>query len=140
MSDRDTLTEALKRTRLPGVYQDLVAVVMEGWRPPAREITDPAALEALPVGSIVVDFYEAGCTRISPDPVFGWVRAGSALASGRHYSAPHLPVTVLYVPTEDPDCPHDSRSGAADGRWRCDQCGADCGPNTYLTQEADTDA
>lgn len=40
-------------------------------------------------------------------------------------------------PAEDPACPHDSRSGA-DGRWRCDQCGADCGPNTYLTTTEET--
>ncbi|MFC4124902.1 hypothetical protein [Nocardia rhizosphaerae] len=32
-------------------------------------------------------------------------------------------------------CPHDSRSGDAGGRWRCDECGTDCGPNTYLTKD-----
>lgn len=32
-------------------------------------------------------------------------------------------------------CRHDSSSGA-NGRWRCDQCGADCGPDTYLTEES----
>ncbi len=40
------------------------------------------------------------------------------------------------APTEEAACPHDSRSGDAGGRWRCDQCGADCGPDAYLTEEA----
>ena len=125
MSDRDTLTEALKRTRLPGVYQDLVAVVMEGWRPPAREITDP---DELPPGSVVIR-----------DGV-AYQREGdhwSMRGTKTRWDKPHGngPIILLYVPTEDPDCPHDSRSGAADGRWRCDECGTDCGANTYLTEE-----
>jgi hypothetical protein len=111
VSDRDTLTEALKRTHLPNVYRELVAVIMAGWRPPAR------------------DSWGEAWQRIHGN----WRHI-----SGRICVADELVLnfgpkfTVLHDTTEDPDCPHDSRSGA-DGRWRCDQCGADCGPDTYLT-------
>jgi hypothetical protein len=32
------------------------------------------------------------------------------------------------IHTQADDCPHDSRSGDHTGRWRCDQCGTDTGP------------
>lgn len=138
MSDRDTLTEIINAASFQAPSYSACAadaVIAAGWRPPAREITTVEERDALPVGSIVVDFFEAGCTRISTEPPYGWVRVSSALTMGRQYGVPHLPVTVVYVPTEEADCPHDSRSGDADGRWRCDECGTDCGANTYLTEE-----
>lgn len=39
------------------------AILSEGWRPPARVITDPAELDTLPVGSVVLDAREVACTR-----------------------------------------------------------------------------
>ncbi|TDP29794.1 hypothetical protein [Nocardia ignorata] len=104
MSDRDTLADILRRIvgiDLCAAREGAERIVRAGWRPPAREITDRAELDALPVGSIVVDFFEAGCTRISTEPPYGWVRASSALTMGRQYGVPHLPATVLYVPTEE---------------------------------------
>lgn len=104
MSDRDTLAELIDTHsfQAPGYSADAAeAVIAAGWRPPAREITTIEERDALPVGSIVVDFFEAGCTRISAEPPYGWVRVSSALPMGRQYGVPHLPATVLYVPTEE---------------------------------------
>ncbi|MBF6368400.1 hypothetical protein IU433_12330 [Nocardia puris] len=68
---------------------------------PAREITDQAGVDALPIGSVVLDAFAAACTRVHSDPLMGWVRATSAVPMGRHCHRPYLPVTVLYVPTEE---------------------------------------
>ncbi|MFD3426093.1 hypothetical protein [Nocardia fluminea] len=72
-----------------------------GWRPPAREITTAAELDALPTGSIVADR--------ESDP---W--KALAIHGTRRWRGPFLgnyetsrfvdewgPVTVLYVPTEE---------------------------------------
>lgn len=72
-------------------------------RPPVRVIQTPEELDALPVGTIVLDFFAAGCTRVHPDPVVGWVRATSALPSdrfGHHQHPPYLPAIVLHEPEE----------------------------------------
>ncbi|TDP29793.1 hypothetical protein [Nocardia ignorata] len=62
-----------------------------------------------------------------------WVTPGAGRAVT--VAGPHLCPSCAPDADEDPDCPHDSRSGDAGGRWRCDQCGTDCGPNTYLSEE-----
>lgn len=67
-----------------------------------RVIETDEECDALPVGTIVVDFYEAGCIRVHSDPYIGWVRATSALRSrmGHQQHRPWLPATVLYIPQE----------------------------------------
>lgn len=103
MSDRDTLAKLILDDEEVGMTPLAIAddLIERGWRTPAREITTVAEADALPIGSMVVDVFAAGCTRIGADPVFGWVRATSALKSGRQYGSPHLPATVVYVPTEE---------------------------------------
>lgn len=99
-SDRDNLRHLL-RSHVAD-HDDAVAAADAlyalGWRPPARAIREQAELDALPVGSIVSDNVAAGCTRVHPDPLFGWVRATSAVPGGQHCHAPYLPVTVLWEP------------------------------------------
>lgn len=76
-----------------------------GVRPPARVIEAAEECAALPVGTIVLDKFGAGCTRVHRDPLIGWVRASSALRSrmGHQQHAPWLPATVLYEPEEGRD-------------------------------------
>ncbi|MFD4444897.1 hypothetical protein ACFWPK_34495 [Nocardia sp. NPDC058519] len=110
------------------------ALISAGVRPPAREISDAAELDTLPPFSVVLAY---GVSHQSvPDetsPVV-WIKPFGSYTSAELLTACRgAGVTVLYEPVdEDDDCPHDSRSGA-DGRWRCDQCDTDCGPDTYLT-------
>lgn len=66
-----------------------------------RVIETPEELDALPVGSVVLDTFAAGCTRVHTDPVLGWVRATHAHPNKRHFHSPYLPATVLYDPTEE---------------------------------------
>lgn len=40
------------------------------------------------------------------------------------------------IHTQADDCPHDSRSGDHTGRWRCDQCGTDTGPQEITAVSA----
>ncbi|MBW0275024.1 hypothetical protein ATM97_27875 [Nocardia sp. MH4] len=56
-SDRDTLTEIIDAASFQAPSYSACAadaVIAAGWRPPAREITDPAELDKLPGRSIVV--------------------------------------------------------------------------------------
>ena len=60
---------------------------------PAIETTEE--LEALPVGSIVLDAFAATYTKVR-EGVMGWRRVTSAVASGAgHWHPPYLPATVL---------------------------------------------
>lgn len=104
MSDRDTLAEALKRTHLPNVYRELVAVIMAGWRPPPRVITDPAELHALPVGSIVFDHANPRDAYIKRNGD-RWFSTGSSLSATAREALlwGEGRVTVAYVPTEEGD-------------------------------------
>lgn len=137
MSDRDTLWNLLDDL-LPEreiVRSDVAAAMVEaieqaGWRPPAQVITDPDTPDTYPARTVGIDRDgEVWVSRFTD-----WVVAFDVTARGERLGdivADVGPLTLVYIPTEDA-CPHDSRSGAA-GRWRCDQCGADCGPDTYLT-------
>lgn len=132
MSDRDKLATLLRARGV--IYPENAAAVAVdgGWRPPAREITTAAEVDALPVGSIVT-IDGIAVQRTGRD----WQSMNAAdlrIASAALMQI-HGPITLVHIPTEH--CPHDSRSGA-DGRWRCDQCGADCGPDTYLTPTEET--
>lgn len=134
-SDRDTLVELVLPIDWSGGSAGSIAdaVIGAGWRPSAREITDPDTPDTYPARTIGVDRDgEVWVSRFTD-----WVVAFDQGGTGERLSdivADFGPLTIVYVPTEDPDCPHDSRSGA-DGRWWCDQCGGDCGPDAYLTEE-----
>ncbi|MGS2805359.1 hypothetical protein [Nocardia sp. MW-W600-9] len=149
-SDRDTLAELITQELdfhysidsdncepiEAGIKAGCTAAIAKGWRPPAREITDPAVREEFRHGSIAID--RDGEVWISIGTCTGprWRCRG---AGSSHTTSEVVgdfgPLTIVYVPTEEADCPHDSRSGTTDGRWRCDECGADCGPNTYHTED-----
>ncbi|MFE2994244.1 hypothetical protein ACFXG4_04835 [Nocardia sp. NPDC059246] len=66
-----------------------------------RIIETASELDALPLGSVVLDFYAAGCTRVHPDRDFGWVRATSAVKERHHFHRPYLPAIVLWQPEVD---------------------------------------
>ncbi|PFX04277.1 hypothetical protein CJ469_02155 [Nocardia farcinica] len=76
-----------------------------GWRPPAREITDPEELDALPVGSIVREIgVDAGrslawykCVNSRARAPFCWEEFGTPLRS--QSSEISLPVIVLWTPS-----------------------------------------
>lgn len=105
-SDRDTLAAYLDAFGEQRAWADTGAEAAEhivsvlGWRPPARVIETDEECDALPVGTIVLDNFSAGCTRVHRDPYIGWVRATSALRSrmGHQQHRPWLPATVLYTP------------------------------------------
>lgn len=132
MSDRDTLAATIFGMWHADVTTGQIAdaVIQSGWRPPAREITDPDTPDTYPARTVGIDRDgEVWVSRFTD-----WIVAFDVTARGERLAdivADVGPLTIVFVPTEAA-CPHDSRSGA-DGRWRCDQCGADCGPNTYLT-------
>lgn len=113
MSNRDGL-EADLRVYLPsyleGAESDLPAVILaealadylhdEGYRKP-RVITTVEELDALPVGSIVIDAYAATCTRLgSGTSPFNWKRVTTAVRRYAHSHQPYLPAEVIYAPEE----------------------------------------
>lgn len=71
------------------------------WVTEPHHIESPEELDALPVGSVVLDNFAAGCTRVHPDPVVGWVRATDAHPDRRHFHPPYLPARVLFDPTQE---------------------------------------
>ncbi|MGI5223024.1 hypothetical protein [Nocardia sp. CA-290969] len=73
-----------------------VAILAAGWRPPTRVITDPAELDALPAGSVVMDspYPEGDVYRRTSDGA--WEEPGfDATCTSRSLS---LPVVVLHTP------------------------------------------
>lgn len=77
-----------------------------GWRPPAREITTAADLDALPYGSIVLPQHCDPFKRKTLPEGLRWTAEGfpDGLASEqllRHYSALGCPIAVLHTPTEE---------------------------------------
>ncbi|MBF6538200.1 hypothetical protein IU418_13400 [Nocardia farcinica] len=78
-----------------------------GWRPPAREITDLAELDGLPVGSIVREIgVDAGralawrkCVHSRARAPFCWEEFGTSLRS--QSSEISLPVIVLWTPEQE---------------------------------------
>lgn len=126
MSDRDTLTEDLDNAR--DLFEQSVDIaeclINDGWRR-THMVTDPDTPDTYPIRT--AGFDRDGEVWVST--YAGWATVTVDLAVPlADVIADFGSLTIVYIPT----CPHDSRSGA-DGRWRCDQCGADCGPDTYLT-------
>lgn len=129
----DERREAVQQYR---VYKLAGLLIAAGWRPPVREITTATDLSNLPARSLVLvpDGPRAGVWRAKRSPGWWWcIDRDDHAATHELLMCGEGTVTVLHVPTEEAACPHDSRSGDAGGRWRCDECGADCGPDTYLT-------
>jgi hypothetical protein len=61
-------------------------------------ITTAEDLDALPVGTVVLDAYGATCTNIHGRRILGWRRVTLAVEDGvGHWRAPYLPATVLHV-------------------------------------------
>ncbi|TLF96789.1 hypothetical protein FEK35_27240 [Nocardia cyriacigeorgica] len=102
-SDRETLADLIfwEFDRDKTEPDDIAAAILAaGWRPPAREITDPADLDALPVGSIVLADGQAWTLRW---PGNGWTVCPSCEIN---YCTEDLiayaeSVTVVHVPTEE---------------------------------------
>jgi hypothetical protein len=67
------------------------AAVVAGWRPPPREIIDPAELEALPGGTVVLDALGV------PRQLAGHLWVGTSGGSLPAQQVP-LPGTVLHIP------------------------------------------
>ena len=71
------------------------AILAAGYRRP-RVIETADELNKLPVGAVVLDGYNATCTKISQEN-FGWRRVTTAVNWGEgHWHKPYLPVTVLW--------------------------------------------
>lgn len=109
-SDHDTLAELIdQHPTIPSRYAPQIAdrVIAAGWRPPAREITDPDKLDALPGRSIVVGRNDEAWQLTSHEvvPHFAAYWGSPYLFSDRLSSRQLLgkvhAVTVLYVPTEE---------------------------------------
>ena len=57
-------------------------------------------VDALSLGSIVMDAFGASCTKVSGG-LSGWRRVTPAVSNGEgHWHGPYLPATVLYTPKE----------------------------------------
>ncbi|WP_280470978.1 hypothetical protein [Nocardia cyriacigeorgica] len=82
---------------------DAAAILAAGWRPPTCEITDPAELEALPVGSVILaGTWAMQSVRADDSGRVIWRIAGNG---AQRWSAElirlHRSATVLHVPTEE---------------------------------------
>lgn len=96
MSDRDALA-VLLRARGVIYPENAAAVAVDGgWRPPAHEISDPAELAALPVGTVGIAPTGMAWQRWRDR----WTAKGSTCTS--EFLAAHRgPLTIVYVPTEE---------------------------------------
>lgn len=57
-------------------------------------------VNALPIGSIVLDAFGASCTKVGSSTL-GWRRVTPAVAAGEgHWHGPYLPATVLHEATK----------------------------------------
>ena len=80
---------------MAGELAEHLAKQFEGWRPPARVIEDPAELDALPAGSVVMDapYPDGDVYRRTSDGA--WEEPGfDATCTSRSLS---LPVVVLHA-------------------------------------------
>ncbi|WP_067505058.1 hypothetical protein [Nocardia puris] len=106
--DRLTVTIA-DLSREPGESGDgattreaAASILAAGWRPPARVIADPADLDALPLGSVILaGTWAAQSTRVDDSGHVVWCISGSG---AQRWSAEllrlHRVVTVLWTPEE----------------------------------------
>ncbi|MFD3431137.1 hypothetical protein [Nocardia fluminea] len=105
MSDRDILEDLLLNARVDAKTTDETAddILAAGWRPPAREITEPDDLDALPSGSIIVD-HGSPRDAYSKGLRDGWYVTGSSLlATAREVLMwGEGRVTVVHISTKEP--------------------------------------
>ncbi|MFC4373307.1 hypothetical protein ACFO5K_04260 [Nocardia halotolerans] len=106
MSDRDTLAVLIAENRTESSDDLARWLLAHGVRPPAREITDPAELDALPYGSVVLPKRCDPFKRKTLPEGLRWT--GESFPDGltseqllRHYNALGCTITILYVPTEE---------------------------------------
>lgn len=106
-SDRDTLVELVLPIDWSGGSAGSIAdaVIGAGWRPPAREITDPAELDTLPIMSIVRAY---GVAHQAVPSERGGALEWLKPAGQRSYTSAELlaacrgaGVTVLYEPVDE---------------------------------------
>ncbi|TLF72895.1 hypothetical protein [Nocardia cyriacigeorgica] len=109
-SVRETLADKLSECTYEGMSprETADALVLAGWRPPAREITNPAELDTLPYGSVVMPRHCDPFKRKTLPEGLRWT--GESFPDGltsaqliSHYTAIGCPITVVHVPTEEAD-------------------------------------
>ncbi len=69
-------------------------------------ITTAAELDALPVGSVVIDAFAAACVKArqtEPSMPSDWVRVTTAVKGGEHHHRPFVPGMVVRHGLDDPD-------------------------------------
>lgn len=111
-ADRDALREwvlsVIERLRQDDTYSDeaalddLLAALPDATVRPSvtgEVVATAEELDALPVGSVVLDGYAAVCTRVTTGLASsGWRRVTAAVKGGEHRHGPYLPADVLYRP------------------------------------------
>jgi hypothetical protein len=99
MDTRDTLASVLRdaadaaiEAGLPVLTYDgyADAVIAGGWRPPARVLTDPAELDGLSGGSVIVDALDVARQLIDSS----WQGTTSSALAAQQVP---LPATLVYV-------------------------------------------
>lgn len=87
--------DAFQNTSASLPLRDRLRAVLALFEP--ETVTTAAELDALPVGSVVLDPFAAVCTRVTTgmEP-FDWRRVTTAVKGGEHRHAPYLPATVLH--------------------------------------------
>ncbi|MEU3011087.1 hypothetical protein [Nocardia asteroides] len=111
-SDRETLAEIIDAAsfQAPSYSADAAdAVIAAGWRPPAREITDPAELDKLPGRSIVVGhrgrhgtaYQLTSYDGFAQTPMWGSPYDFEGRSTSRGVIEREGCVTVLHVPAEE---------------------------------------
>ena len=71
-------------------------------------ITTAAELDALPVGSIVIDAFAAACVKAresKPSMPSDWVRVTPAVRGGEHHHRPFVPAVAIRIGLDDPHQP-----------------------------------
>lgn len=100
-SDHDTLAELIdQHPTIPSRYAPQIAdrVIAAGWRPPAREITDPAELDELAGRPVVLDSWGEAWQRIHGN----WRHISGRICAPDELVLNFGPkFTVLNVPTEE---------------------------------------
>ena len=98
MNARDELAAEVADIFLDGATNeasglDIANAVLTHLHPAA---TTAEEVDALPLGSVVLDAFGASCTKVR-DGLLGWRRVTPAVANGEgHWHGPYLPATVIH--------------------------------------------
>lgn len=81
MSARDDLVKVIRDHEgdvIAATFESLAdAILAAGWRPPARAVSRETAVEALPVGSVLIDLDDDVIIQRTSAGEFGWQEPGS---------------------------------------------------------------